>query len=76
MFISVIFPSPEWGRGGKGLKVFAGRGWIVDIVVQSTAFMSLNCLSSDEVAHVYHIAQLADITCRLHSAEEVFRLFI
>ena len=49
---------------------------IVDGVVQAAAFLALHGLAGDEVAHVDHVAQLADVLGGLHTFEELFRLFV
>ena len=49
---------------------------IINSVVQSSTFFSLNCPSRNQITHVNHIAQLADIPACLHPLEEILRLLV
>ena len=45
-------------------------------VVQATAFLAFKSLSSDEIAYVNHVAQLADVFGWLDAFEQMLCLFI
>ena len=49
---------------------------VVGSVVQSAAFLALESPPRDEVAHVYHVAQLADVAACLYAFEEPFCLLV
>lgn len=49
---------------------------IVGGVVQSAALLALDSLTCDEVAHVNHVAQLADVAARLYALEEFLGLLV
>ena len=66
LFLYIVFPL---------LLVVSVLG-IVDGVVQAAAFLAFHGLAGDEVAHVDHVAQLADVLGGLHTFEELFRLFV
>jgi len=44
--------------------------------VQAATLLALQCLARDQVADVDHVAQLADVSRRLHALEQVLRLFV
>ena len=44
--------------------------------MQSAALLALDGLSCDEVAHVNHVAQLADVAARLYALEELLGLLV
>lgn len=52
-----------------------GMARIVDCVVQATALLAIECLTHDEIAHIDHVAQLANIASGLHTLIEVFGFF-
>lgn len=53
-----------------------GMFWIINRIVQSSAFFSFNGLSGDKIAHINHISEFADIFCCFHSFKEFFSFFI
>ena len=50
--------------------------WIIDGIVQTTAFLAFECLTRDEIAYVDHVSQFADVFGGLDSLKEVFGLFV
>ena len=55
---------------GVGVGTFG----IVNGVVQATGFFTLQSLAGNQIAHIDHIAQLADVLGGFYSFEEVFGL--
>ena len=58
------------------LPFVVGMHRIVNRVVQASALLALQGEARDEIAHVDHIAQLADVLRCLHALKQSFRLFI
>ena len=58
------------------LFLVVGMLWIIHRVMQSSTFFPLNGLPCYQIAHVYHVTQLADILRRRNSLKEPFRLFV
>ena len=58
------------------LFLVVGVDRIVDGVVESAALLTFEGPAGDEVAHIDHIAQLADILRGLDTLEKAFGLFI
>ena len=49
---------------------------VVDGVVQAATLLAFEGLAGDEVADVDHVAEFADVLCRLDALEQVFGLFV
>ncbi len=43
--------------------------------MQTAALLALDGLARDEIAHVYHVAEFADVTARLHTLDEGLQFF-
>ena len=66
----------EGFREGASLLLVMRMLGIVDGVVQTTTLLALQCLTGDEIAHIYHVTQFANVFCRLHTLEEFFCLLV
>ena len=49
---------------------------VVDGVVKTTALLALDSHTGDEITHIDHIAELAEILAYLYTLEEVLGLFV
>ena len=49
---------------------------VVDGVVKTTALLALDSHTGDEVTHIDHIAELAEILAYLYTLEEILGLFV
>ena len=49
---------------------------VVDGVVKTTALLALYCHAGDEITHVDHVAELAELLAHLDTLEEIFGLFV
>ena len=49
---------------------------VVDGIVKTTALLALYCHAGDKIAHVDHIAELAEILAYLDTLEEILGLFV
>ena len=49
---------------------------VVDGIVETTALLALNSHTGDEVTHIDHVAELAEILAYLHTLEEILGLFV
>ena len=49
---------------------------VVDGVVETTALLALYCHAGDEITHVDHVAELAELLAHLDTLEEIFGLFV
>jgi hypothetical protein len=50
--------------------------WIVGGEVEAAALLALQGPAGDEVAHVNHVAQFADVACGSDALEETLRLLV
>ena len=57
-----------------GGVVLCGR--VVDGVVEASRLVALHCLTHNQVAHIYYIAQLANLSTHLARLEELLGLLI
>ena len=58
------------------LFLVVGMLGIIHRVMQSSTFLPLNGLPCYQIAHVYHVTQLADILRCRNSFKEPFGLFV
>ena len=49
---------------------------VVDSIVKTTTLLAFYCHAGDEIAHVDHIAELAEILAHLDTLEEILGLFV
>ena len=49
---------------------------IINRVMQSTAFLAFHSLTHDEITHIDHVTQFADLFGGYATLEQAFRLFI
>ena len=63
-------------RKKRRLILVVGVFGVVNRVVQPTTFLSFHGLSGDEIAHVYHVSQFADVAGGFDALEEFLGFFI
>ena len=73
---SVLMGSDVRLEGIGALLLVKGMFGVVDGVVQSAALLAFEGLAGDEVTDVDHVAEFADVLCRLDALEQVFGLFV
>ena len=56
--------------------VDVGAFGVIYRVVQAARFFALQCLAGNQITHIDHIAQFADVFCCLHAFEQVFGLLV
>ena len=49
---------------------------VVDGIVKTTALLALDSHTGDEIAHVDHVAELAELLAYLYTLEEILGLFV
>ncbi len=58
------------------LFLVVGVDGVVGGEVEATALLALEGEAGDEIAHVDHVAEFADVLRRLHALEEVLRFLV
>ena len=58
------------------LFLVVGVMWVVCSEVQTTTLLALQRPTSDEITHVDHVAQFADVATGLDAFEQAFRLLV
>ena len=65
-----------YGSLKKTLFLVVSVNRVVDGIVKATALLALNSHTGDEITHVNHVAELAELLAYLYTLEEVFGLFV